>query len=129
MLSDLTGKEGNKIIERLTGEVTSVEEYRTDYGERADRWSLLVVPALRELGAARVAELTGFSRRAVERAIRERNPSTPHAAAQATYGRVAASRRADGPRAEMSKWQPLSLAALYCHCGQFALARPPTRFR
>ena len=28
----LSGKEGNKIIERLTGEVEDPEEYRTDYG-------------------------------------------------------------------------------------------------
>jgi hypothetical protein len=92
VLSDLTGKEGNKIVERLSGEVTNPEEYRTEYGERADRWSLLVVPVLREMGAANVAELTGISRRAVERALRLEVPSMPHISKRGIYLRVASGR-------------------------------------
>jgi hypothetical protein len=37
VLTDLTGEEGNKIIEQLTGEVEEPSEYRTDNGSRADR--------------------------------------------------------------------------------------------
>jgi hypothetical protein len=46
----LTGKEGNKIIERLTGEVSDVGAYRNDYGTRMDRWNL-ILPVLQDVGA------------------------------------------------------------------------------
>ncbi len=36
MLTDLVGKEGNKLIERMTGEVTNPDEYRAEYGSRVD---------------------------------------------------------------------------------------------
>ena len=48
----LTGKEGNKLIERLTGEVTDKGEYRNDYGTRGDPWEQLVLPMLNDMGAA-----------------------------------------------------------------------------
>jgi hypothetical protein len=48
----LTGKEGNKLTERLTGETTDVAEYRNDYGTRADQWFELVLPTLKDAGAA-----------------------------------------------------------------------------
>jgi len=112
VLTDLTGKEGNKLIERLTGEVTRPEEYRTDYGERADRWSLLLVPVLREMGAAKVAELTGFSRRAIERALRTGNPSRPHPPAQARFRRCAGA--AATPRLQTLSSSAQDWPAIYC---------------
>ena len=48
----LTGKEGNKLIERLTGEVTDKGEYRNDYGPRRDPWQELVRPTVKDMGAA-----------------------------------------------------------------------------
>jgi hypothetical protein len=50
----LTGKEGNKIIERLTGQVTGPGEYRNDYGTRSDPWKDLILPVLKDMGAARI---------------------------------------------------------------------------
>jgi hypothetical protein len=73
VLTDLTGKEGNKLIERLAGVITAPADYRTDYGSRADRWNSLVLPVLRAMGARELTERTGMSRRAVERAL----PSSP----------------------------------------------------
>jgi hypothetical protein len=32
----LTGKEGNKLAERLTGEATKTSDYRNDFGTRTD---------------------------------------------------------------------------------------------
>jgi len=48
----LTGKEGTKLIERLTGEVTDKGEYRNDYGSRGDPWDQLILPVLKDMGAA-----------------------------------------------------------------------------
>ena len=48
----LTGKEGNKLTERLTGEVTASSEYRNDYGTRGDPWKELILPVLTDIGAA-----------------------------------------------------------------------------
>jgi hypothetical protein len=47
----LTGKEGNKTIERLTGQEPDPAASRNDYGSRADEWTDLVQPALRDAGA------------------------------------------------------------------------------
>ena len=52
-LTDLTGKEGNKLAERLSGEALTPAEYRNDYGPRTNRWDQLVRPILTELGAGR----------------------------------------------------------------------------
>ncbi len=50
----LTGKEGNKLIERLTGEVTDPAAYRNYYGTRGDPWEQLVLPVVKDMGAARL---------------------------------------------------------------------------
>ncbi len=50
----LTGKEGNKLIERLTGEVTDRGEYRNDYGMRGDPWQEVILPVLIDMGATRI---------------------------------------------------------------------------
>lgn len=83
-------KTGNKLVERLSGEVTNPREYRSDYGPREDPWQALVVPVLRMVGAASAATAAGCSRRAVERAIRERGASLPRPATQARLMQAAA---------------------------------------
>jgi len=89
-LTILTGKEGNKLLERLSGEVTDPAEYRSDFGPREDPWRSLVVPVLRAMGAAAAAEAVGCSRRAVERAILEGEATMPHGATKARLVEVAA---------------------------------------
>jgi hypothetical protein len=90
VLTDLIGKESNRLLERLTGEVMDSDEYGTRYGERASRWEFLVKPVLREMGSTLVSRRTGRSRSAVERAIRSENPATPHSSSKSLYVRVAA---------------------------------------
>ena len=51
----LTGKEGNKITERLTGEIAGVADYRNDYGTRTDIWSL-VAQVLPHVGAPAIID-------------------------------------------------------------------------
>jgi hypothetical protein len=88
VLTDLTGKEGNKIIERLSGEVEDTDEYRTDYGARADRWRALVVPVLRQmrddLGTRSLSERIGVHRRSLERVLSPR-AALPHSTMRSHY--------------------------------------------
>jgi hypothetical protein len=84
--TELTGKEGNKLEERMTAEVTEPAEYRNSYGRRGDVW-VMVLEVLREIGAPRVAELTGFGRSAVYEVLRGATPRVEHAR---EYERVAA---------------------------------------
>jgi hypothetical protein len=115
VLTDLTGKEANKLIERLTGEVVDSAEYRVDYGERSDRWSTLVVPILRRMGAEVVAKRTGRSRSAVERAIREKDPTQPHPPTKALYIRAAAEWAAELLRALGIEPTQHALGVIYCY--------------
>jgi hypothetical protein len=88
VLTDLSGKEGNKILERLTGEVEDTEEYRTEYGARADRWRMLVVPVLRQirdaLGPKEMSERVGVHRRSLERVLGT-DGVMPHASTRKSY--------------------------------------------
>jgi hypothetical protein len=68
----LAGKEGNKLLERLTGVERDPAGYRTDYGSRADPWAGLVVPVLRRMGASEVAQRASPGwRRSIERIIED----------------------------------------------------------
>jgi hypothetical protein len=89
VLTDLTGKESNRLLERLTGEVTDPDEYRNRYGQRAQRWDILVKPILRQMGSSLVALRSGRSRSAVERATRDLSPTTPHSSSIGLYRQVA----------------------------------------
>jgi hypothetical protein len=60
----LIGKEGNQLVELVTGQVGQPSEYRNEYGRRADSWER-ILDRLREIGAARLVEMTDFSRSAV----------------------------------------------------------------
>jgi hypothetical protein len=94
-LQTLSGKEGNKLLERLTGEVTDPTDYRADYGARAETWGL-VVAAIRHLGAASVARRSGLHRRTIERTLRQGgDASTPHRANQARIAAAAAAEARD----------------------------------
>ena len=66
----LTGKEGNKLSERLTGEVTDKGEYRNDYGTRSDPWYQLILPVLKDMGAASLIAL-GIPSASAYRALSE----------------------------------------------------------
>jgi hypothetical protein len=81
---------------------------------RQDRWFTLVVPALRAMGAKEVARRTGTSRRAVERAIRPRRPTTPHASTRAVLTRAAGNWAAERLRAEAPLSGHDSLGFLFC---------------
>jgi hypothetical protein len=68
----LTGKEGNKIIERLTGEVSDVGTYRNDHGWRMDRWEL-ILPVLQDVGAPAIIA-RGIPRSTVYSTLRGARP-------------------------------------------------------
>ena len=72
--TELIGKEGNKLIERASGETTDPADYRNTYGTRVDRWQV-VVEVLREMGVPAIVERTGYSRSAVYATL---NGATPH---------------------------------------------------
>jgi hypothetical protein len=63
--TDLIGKEGNKLEERLSGEVLEQADFQTSYGRRVDPWEQLVLPVLKQIGARKFAELTGFKIRSI----------------------------------------------------------------
>ena len=48
----LIGKEGTKLLERLTGPQLDRVNERDDYGTRTDPWATLIHPVLRDAGAA-----------------------------------------------------------------------------
>jgi hypothetical protein len=75
--TELTGKEGNKLEERMTGEVVDLPEYRNSYGRRGEIW-LMVLEVLREIGAPRLVELIGFSRRAIYNVLSGTRPRAEH---------------------------------------------------
>ena len=76
--TELTGKEGNKLVERASGEVTDPADYRNTYGTRGDTWQL-VLDILREIGVPTIVEQTGFSRSAVYAVLNGATPRTDHA--------------------------------------------------
>jgi len=69
-LTHLAGKEGNKLLERVTGEVTRPEDYRSDYGTREDTWPY-VAAVLRMIGREKVACLAELDPSTVWRAIQD----------------------------------------------------------
>jgi hypothetical protein len=110
-LTDLVGKEGNRVLERLSGEVTETSDYRNEYGGRGDRWSVLLVPILREMGTAEVVRRTGISRSAVGRSLRESRATRPHGSTLAKYRAAALAWLTDreGPSDSVSEWGRLYL--------------------
>lgn len=71
-LTRLSGKEGNKLLQRAIGETTEPSDYRTEFGEREDPWNALVVPTLKRMGAVEVVNWTHVTwRRSIERILRD----------------------------------------------------------
>ena len=78
----LIGKEGNRLLERVTGEITDTADYRATYADPdRNQWLRLVLPILREIrdiaGTKYVAERVGLSDRQVRNWLAERDE--PHA--------------------------------------------------
>jgi len=76
VLTDLIGKEGNDLEERAAGVTIDSGDYRSQYGNRGDRWTSLVLPLLRDLGAEEVMRRTGRSRSAVYEVLGGRTKGT-----------------------------------------------------
>ncbi len=83
--TELTGKEGNKLVERASGDVTDPADYRNSYGTRSPTWPL-VVKILREIGVPEIVKRTGFSRSAVYDVLRG---AIPHKRNSDVYTRLA----------------------------------------
>ena len=81
VLTDLIGKQSNLLEERLTGAITDPEQYLETHGTRGDRWSQLVVPVLKQMGAKEVIARTGRKKSAVYEAIAGRSRPTGSEAA------------------------------------------------
>ncbi len=78
------GKEGNRLLERATGEITDPSDYRTTYiHPDNDGWRELVLPVLRDighaLGIAHIARRVGVTERQVRNWVSGR--AEPHAGA------------------------------------------------
>jgi hypothetical protein len=78
--TELIGKEGNKLEERQTGEITEPADYRNTYGRRGSIWPT-VVTLLHELGAPETARQTDLSRRTVYEVLNGSQPRAGHARA------------------------------------------------
>jgi hypothetical protein len=103
--TELIGKEGNKIEERQTGEVTEPADYRNHYGRRTSTW-LLAISVLREIGAPEIAWQSAISRSAVYEVLRGAQPRSD------TRGNTKQSRSgslASGSSAGDSRRQPKQL--------------------
>jgi hypothetical protein len=113
-ITELTGKEGNKLTERLSGEITDFGAHSNYYGNRTDPWAELYMPILKELGAARIIEETSMSSSAVY-GVLNATVDEPHAANRVRYQRVALAHA----RKRLAQWDipppdaPASVAALY----------------
>jgi hypothetical protein len=120
-LQTLTGKEGNKLLERLTGEITHLADYRTDYGRRADEWQL-VLAGIDRLGAAKVARRAGVDPRTLER---YREGAKPHPTTRVKVTRAVADEAADrmgvtagSPHALIRQLLDRPSAICECGCGR-----------
>ncbi len=81
----LIGKEGNQLVERPGGLVEGAGEYRNDYGTLADPWER-TLERLREIGAGKIIEETGFSRSAIYAVL---VGAKPHPRNQAVFAETA----------------------------------------
>jgi hypothetical protein len=120
-LQTLSGKEGNKLLERLTGEITDLADYRTDYGRRDDEWKL-VLTAIDRVGAANVGRRAGVHRRTIERL---RGGATPRPTTRVKVTRALAdeiaARSADASRSPLTSIAELAATgprACECGCGR-----------
>jgi len=90
-LTTLIGKEGNRLLERATGETTDPEQYRNSYGDQdSRRWFDLVLPVVTELrdllGTEELSHDLGVSGRTIRNWINSNE--LPHAGATQNRQRV-----------------------------------------
>jgi len=90
-LITLIGKEGHRLLERATGEITGPDQYRNNYGDRAGRrWFDLVLPVLTELrdllGTEKLSHDLGVSEGTIRNWINSNE--MPHAGATQNRQRV-----------------------------------------
>jgi hypothetical protein len=97
-LQDLTGKESNRLLERMSGEIANPDQYRTDYASRHDRWATVVL-AVRALGTRDVAHRAGVARRTLQRIIQSDRPSVSHRANQVRIAQAVAMTAAESIKA------------------------------
>lgn len=81
------GKEGNRLEEIATGEVTDPDEVLMDYA--TDEWEAVVLPVLRAATTTEVARLAGMDRAGLSDYLRARSPRRPTKATQAKLNEVA----------------------------------------
>jgi hypothetical protein len=117
--TELTGKEGNRLIERASGETTDPAEYRNTYGTRTELWSL-VVDILREIGVPTIVAQTSFSRSAVYSVLNGATPRTDHAR---VYIELAAAQA----RARFAAWNVQAASELSRLLGQYTQERNERR--
>jgi hypothetical protein len=89
-ITALIGKEGNRLLERATGEITDPDDYRTTYTYGRERWRQLALPVLRDIrekqGTRYIAERVGVSDRQVRNWLAGRDE--PHAGASGNRQRA-----------------------------------------
>jgi hypothetical protein len=120
-LTSHIGKEGNKLIERATGEITDPDEYRTTYpNPEAVPWRALVLPVLRQMhttvSAKQIGVRVGVTDRQVRNWIagpdqpqprnRERVEQVAAEWALASWSRPAVQFRRTGTRCCTPTWKP-----------------------
>jgi hypothetical protein len=104
--TELIGKEGNRLEERQTGQLTNAAGYRNTHGRRGNTWPMIIA-ILQEVGAPETARRTDFSRRAVYEVLKGSQPRAEHARAYEAIAHRFASER-------LRRWglQPPTGAAL-----------------
>jgi hypothetical protein len=63
------GKEGNRLDDRISGLVTSPDEYRNEYFDKEGVWRSVILPTLAAMDRKTLIERSGLHRRTIERYI------------------------------------------------------------
>ncbi len=67
------GREGNRLDDRISGLVTSADEYRNEYVDRDGEWRRVVLPLLAAMDRKALIERSWLHRRSIERYIYSRD--------------------------------------------------------
>src|ERR1017187_3177858 len=84
----LVGKEGNRLEEVATGEVTDPDEVLVDYG--SDEWEAVVLQMLRGATVTEIARRAGMDRAGLSDYLRLRSPRIPPIKVQTRLSAIAA---------------------------------------
>jgi hypothetical protein len=63
------GKEGNRLDDRVSGLISSVDDYRNVYVDLEGEWRRVILPALVAMDRKTLTERSGLHRRTIERYI------------------------------------------------------------